>query len=236
MTVEITITGYEFSELGEEAKQRVIERNRDYAAVDEWWDSTYEYWKEELERLGFHNAKINFSGFYSQGDGASFEADIHIPKLVALRREKMEAAASLHEELSYYEDLVRYCKEMEDPFLLEVQRTQYHHYVHANTVTVQRSEYHLAYFDCGDCEGCEGNGTCDIHELAEYQYDNLADKKWIIKHVRDLCKQIYDDLEKEYEYLTSDKYIIEVLTEYVDDIYDEDGDVIKHVPPTPSAS
>ena len=43
----------------------------------EWWDWTLEIWKDEkLPPLGFDNAKIHFSLGYSQGDGASFTADV----------------------------------------------------------------------------------------------------------------------------------------------------------------
>lgn len=40
----------------------------------EWWDHVYDEWKAELEDMGFDDVDINFTGFYSQGDGASFTA------------------------------------------------------------------------------------------------------------------------------------------------------------------
>lgn len=32
-------------------------------------------WINKLDKLGFYNPKVMYSGFYSQGDGASFTAD-----------------------------------------------------------------------------------------------------------------------------------------------------------------
>ena len=41
----------------------------------QWWDHIYDEWKEELKEMGFDGSDIAFSGFSSQGDGASFTAD-----------------------------------------------------------------------------------------------------------------------------------------------------------------
>jgi hypothetical protein len=67
---KIEIEAYEFSELSENAKNKVrqwyIETNYD-------WDScTLDYWKDKLESLGVQEPKILYSGFWSQGDGACF--------------------------------------------------------------------------------------------------------------------------------------------------------------------
>lgn len=74
-TVEQKI--YLFEELSEEAKQRVIDDYR-YINVeyDDWWSDTYEMFKEECEDIGIDVTDIKFSGFASQGDGASFGGNI----------------------------------------------------------------------------------------------------------------------------------------------------------------
>jgi len=41
----------------------------------DWWDYIYEMWGKALTQIGFDEAKISFSGFWSQGDGASFTCD-----------------------------------------------------------------------------------------------------------------------------------------------------------------
>lgn len=55
----------------EAARDNYREGNLDY----EWWDHIYEEWIAELEEMGWRNPEINFSGFSSQGDGASFTAN-----------------------------------------------------------------------------------------------------------------------------------------------------------------
>ena len=44
--------------------------------ADDWYEPIIEDWKEKLDKFGFKDARIMFSGFGSQGDGACFEARI----------------------------------------------------------------------------------------------------------------------------------------------------------------
>jgi hypothetical protein len=73
---KIEIEVYKIDELPEAIRQKVIDNNR-YSNVDwEYWnESLLEQWTEKLESLGYNNPKIRYSGFNSQGDGASFTCD-----------------------------------------------------------------------------------------------------------------------------------------------------------------
>ena len=73
---------YKFEELSDEVQEEVLDKHRMYnVEYDEWWDSVIEYWKEMLDVIGFEDAEIFFSGFWSQGDGAVFEAEIDLDKV-----------------------------------------------------------------------------------------------------------------------------------------------------------
>lgn len=63
-----------FVQLNDEAKERARDWYRNGGLDYEWWDSIEDEWKQELEELGFNEPDIAFSGFSSQGDGASFTA------------------------------------------------------------------------------------------------------------------------------------------------------------------
>ena len=39
---------------------------------EEWYEHTINDFKDSLESLGFEEVQINFTGFWSQGDGACF--------------------------------------------------------------------------------------------------------------------------------------------------------------------
>ena len=62
------------SELPENIQKKVLEEYRDWTTDHDWWDYIYENWIEKLGGLGFNDVEISFSGFWSQGDGASFTA------------------------------------------------------------------------------------------------------------------------------------------------------------------
>lgn len=55
---------------------RALEREWDHQNSDEYWEEhIIDEWKAELEDMGFSDVDISYSGFSSQGDGASFTAD-----------------------------------------------------------------------------------------------------------------------------------------------------------------
>lgn len=76
-----TINLYEFSELSEQVKKSVLDKLR-YINTEylEWYDSDFDFWIDKLKEAGFTDAKIFFSGFSSQGDGACFDANIDLSK------------------------------------------------------------------------------------------------------------------------------------------------------------
>jgi len=64
-----------FDELNDSQKKRVIEKNRDINVDTECWtDCVLEEYKSKLKSLGFYDIDFCWSGFWSQGDGASFTA------------------------------------------------------------------------------------------------------------------------------------------------------------------
>jgi len=83
----ICTTVYQFSELSEAAKEKARSWYRELGPHDDWWDAVYEDFERVCEILGIRlktmpvrlmgggtRAKpcIWFSGFCSQGDGASY--------------------------------------------------------------------------------------------------------------------------------------------------------------------
>jgi len=78
----LEINAYTFGELSEKVQERVLEKFRDMNVDYEWYENTKEIWTKKLKENGFLNAKIEFSGFHSQGDGASFTGEIDIQKMI----------------------------------------------------------------------------------------------------------------------------------------------------------
>lgn len=70
---------YKFKELSKEGKEKVLMNLRDINTDDDFWcECTLEDWKEKLKEHGFNDAEIFFSGFWSQGDGACFDATLNL--------------------------------------------------------------------------------------------------------------------------------------------------------------
>lgn len=66
---------YEKKKIKESVLERVRQWLGDANTDDNWYEYDYELWEKALESIGLMDPKIQFSGFWSQGDGASFTAD-----------------------------------------------------------------------------------------------------------------------------------------------------------------
>lgn len=75
---QITINLYSFNELPKDIQRKVLDDNRTINVDHDWYDFIYDNWKEKLTAFGFIAPIIRFSGFYSQGDGACFDAAIDL--------------------------------------------------------------------------------------------------------------------------------------------------------------
>jgi hypothetical protein len=78
----IEIFVFKFQELSPKTQNRTLEKYRETLVDDWWYEPIIEGFKERLERLGYWDIDCFFSGFYSQGDGASFIAKYGYEKIV----------------------------------------------------------------------------------------------------------------------------------------------------------
>ena len=72
MSRTVTTTVYTFSELSDKAQEKALENLRDINVDCEWWDYLFEDFRTIAGILGVTVKDIYFTGFSSQGDGASF--------------------------------------------------------------------------------------------------------------------------------------------------------------------
>ena len=86
---------YTFDELDEKAKETAIENFRNKADYphDDWHTELINEMKKELEEKGYPDSKIAYTGFWSQGDGASFTCpQVDIEKWLEGRKDKYKEA------------------------------------------------------------------------------------------------------------------------------------------------
>jgi hypothetical protein len=215
---------YSFEELSPEAQNNALDNNRDINVDYEGWeDGVSEGFKEDMREIGIDDITISFSGFYSQGDGASFTSeDIDTRKLFNAVGIKSNDALNMEvdDERSRGEnkDFYDLLDTMEDVGQLErnrikpeeirvtIERTDSRH-VHYNTVRAN-----VEIWD--EPDGWE----------EPYGFTNDLEDK-VTGYVRGLCKDLYRKLENEYDHLTSDESVKETLVDN-DYEFDEEGNII----------
>ena len=82
MTKTVEITLYQYDELNDKAKEKARENYITNWMSDDWHECTIEYMKEEGLRYGFNIKDIRYSGFWSQGDGASWCGAVNVREWV----------------------------------------------------------------------------------------------------------------------------------------------------------
>jgi hypothetical protein len=179
----------------------------------EWWDSTYEMFKEDMLAKGIEVDKIYFSGFYSQGDGACFEGRVcDWPVFL--------------ESLGYTENLLhRFAK---DTWSFSVSHSG--HYYHENCTHFSEDmpnpdgesddwfiERFCIYNDPDDLRG-----KAELAVLRTFDYEAMTNQ--FTEMFKDSMRDLYRRLEEEYDYLTSDEAVSETII--ANDLFetDEEGE------------
>ena len=200
-------TQQKWEALPQRQRNALLERYHDINADYEWWLDTYSLFDEELEQTyGIRVTDHRFSGFWSQGDGASFEGrvadweklltSIGEPELIPFAQ---EADWSFDSEFNSY----RYCHSQSMAWSSELS-------LHENpydeeTDALRHDAWKLTAPTAAKL-GC-------VEALIAEKFVDLAD-------------ELYRRLEREYEDLTSEEavtaYIIEYCEDEVDQIYQEE--------------
>jgi hypothetical protein len=192
-------------------KEELIEQYRDFNVEHiEWWDCTYDHFKEDMSDKHIRVDDICFSGFCCQGDGASFTGLIN--NLEFLK------AHDLVERYPYIMRLVEYGGD----FTLRIERISAV-YAHENTVAVELSFTDMFYnvLPCGPDDTLRAEVVAQWDALLDEEYTRLADD--VTSIIRDYCRDLYRRLNDEYDYLTSDEAVWEaIVANDLDAIEDEE--------------
>lgn len=220
------LTGsYTFDQLSERAQQRALDTTRDWNIDDGWWDCVYEDAVHMASLMGIkidtdsrrtrNNSsakypRIYFSGFWSQGDGASFSGSYacrpNAVKDITMERDDPILIA-IAEELT----------------ALQVSATFEFGYPFVCSITTGSQNSHSGTMDISNVEldGCDDGAAKRWSARTTWDLDN--DALDALDLFRRFADWIYAQLKTEYEYLTSDAIIKEVLVER---LFDADGDII----------
>ena len=141
----VTYTYYTFDELTDDQKKKAIDKHREINVDYGWHDGILSEFEEALEILGFKNIVSSYSGFWSQGDGASFIGEFIIPTdddTLEMRVKKLESEYTwIYVNFNFDKYLKMTFDDDESLYLetYEVYRMG-HHYSHSNTITCDHDE------------------------------------------------------------------------------------------------
>jgi len=218
---------YDFEQLSKDAQENAIEKNSDINIdYDGWEDSTIEGFKEDMSEYGISDIEVQYSGFWSQGDGASFTGEISNTKEFLTKVLGMESNEFVDMEDGKYksgddelDSLIGDLAELgldsrdkikPDDFYISIERIS-SRYSHENTVKIS--------VDIDEPENWDG----DFSKRAWEYIEEIEDKatEWL----RAECNKLYRSLEKDYDYLTSYEAVRETLIENGYE-FDEEGNIV----------
>ena len=187
MPEQVQITLFSFDELSESSQQNFIEIFRE--GYEPYYEVAYDIFTLRMSENYGANLKteeITWSGFWSQGDGASFTCDFDTEVLLPiLKKELNEEQVALLEEIDAEID----CASI---------RTGYQ-YSHENTVRGKVSIYYGdAYYD----------RMVQINEI----HDILENK--LTEIIREESRNLYRQLEDFYDKEMEDERLVEEIKEY----------------------
>lgn len=182
----------------------VMERYRDINVDHDWWDYTYDYWKSRLERMGVDVDEINFSGFWCQGDGASFTGSINSRALKRFMR--------IHGMRERYRAIYTVLDHLDG--WVNIYHTG-HRYYHSYTVATESRLDEPTWIDY-DTEDLREALVLELYNEAMLHWTDFDDE--VENILRGYMDTIYRDLEKEYDHLTSDEAVAEAIE--ANELYD----------------
>lgn len=184
MPREKTITVFKLSELKGKARERALEKLGRWATKGDWWEYTYRDATEIGKLLGIEIDDISFSGFWSQGDGASF---------VGTYAYVADAVASVAAHTSNTDaELVSIAQMLSD-----IQAA------HGNVLSarIHRTSHRSSH---------EYTVGIEVFKEGDYSDEVSAEtEKALLEVFRRFMRWIYKALEEEHTYLTSEEQLLE---------------------------
>lgn len=200
----ICTTVYQFPELSEAAKEKARSWYREAAVTDDWWNAVYEDFERICDILGVslktrpvrlmgggtrQKPCIWFSGFWSQGNGACFEATVRHAKGSA---REIRSYAPKDQALHGIAD--------------RLQGAQRQNFYQLSADVTHRGHYHHEYCMVIDVTRDSPTGQAPAE----------GSEETVVETLRDLARWLYRQLEAEYGHLTSDEAVDEgiIINEY----------------------
>lgn len=200
-TIEITV--YQFNELPEKAKEKARINYLNNWMSDDWWSQcTIDYMKEEGAKRGFRIDDVRFSGFWSQGDGASWCGAVDLPEWIE------RTFNTTDKEHPLTQIFIALLDEgwIERKVMVEYSNSRY---CHENTMDVSCITWHEPREDdvmlMGMFKGANVQELLNMLTIDDGVLDSMHDR--LTQDCKDFAREIYKQLQEDYESETSDESI-----------------------------
>jgi len=200
-----------------EYSKAFLDENREFNVHHDWWDAVYYDFSEICDILGIEldDREPSFSGFWSQGSGASWTGRYRAqglgPKYTVkhtaeIAPAKIRERAPKDVRLHRIADELCFLSQLYGATYVKVGRSN-SCYVHSSTMQIDEWEF---YED-------EKNDDVPL-DIVEHVSNTL------LEMFTDLADWLYEALQSEYEHLTSDEAVAEALE--ANEIYEEDEECL----------
>jgi hypothetical protein len=202
-----------FNELTDTAKEKV----RTALSDDVYYEHVIEDAKEQGRERGFSIEDIQWSGFWSQGDGASWIGSVHLGAFIDKYIKPDDPEITKYTIL---QELVR--DEWVDEWV-DINRRSFH-YVHSGTMEAYGPDSYGERDESVIRRGIlAGANVRQLYEsIGGFDFIYYTAVPAALEAAKDYADEIYKRLEKEYEWYISDEHI-EELAEINEWQFDEDG-------------
>ena len=199
----------EFEELDSKAKHNAISQYGE--PPDDWYEPVYAQYigDKAVEATGMLVENIHYSGFYSQGDGASWTGRINLDDFIQ-HHVKPE-----HPDAGRYMALLALMQEEWISVRALIYTTSFM-YVHSGgmrlegvTITADiDADDNDSVFRQGIFQGAGVNGVARAIDIESLVNDL---EEWVLEEAKSLADDIYKALRDEYEHYTSEEYFMELI-------------------------
>lgn len=180
-------------------KETVVDKYRYINIEHNWWELTLEDFSHSLAEKGIYVSEedIQFSGFNSQGDGASFTGFILWGEL----KKFME----LHGLDEQYASVYYFAQRQE--LKIVINRTPSHYY-HSNTMILEID----GYIDDDD-ESDDDDLRSAVYKKMYQEFEKIHEQfeEAVLKILKGYANDLYRQLDEEYHYLISDEAVLEAI-------------------------
>jgi len=197
-TITKTYQTYRFEELDDKAKEKVFEsyRTDEFYPGDWWHEAAVEDFVEDRTKEGWdlETKDVHFSGFWSQGDGASFDGEV-----------TCETWIKFHKLEAKFPTIMKVLHNTH-PLTAKIYTNHFGtYYCHSNTRYLeieedgQLDEHIYGWDDEAKEQAIMEKWNEEVMRLEEILEDNREE----------LSQQLYSKLEKQYDYYMTDEAIKE---------------------------